>query len=116
MRAVWSTALGSSSLSAFISIPTLYQYRLDVSKNGGSWTSVLYNVYTLTHSVIGQTDGSYQYSVRACTFFQCSVRKYSSTVVIASPPASGGGTVQFIHTDLLGSPVATSDEQGNIND
>lgn len=115
-------SLSSNSISAFAPtpipkptpIPTLYQYRLYVSKNGGSWANVLYNVPTLSHAVVGQSNGSYRYSVKACTFYQCSVSTYSRTIVIADTPVTDGREVQYIHTDLLGSPVAESDQDGEI--
>lgn len=115
--------LSSMSISAATplqtptAIPTIYSYRLYVSKNGGSWTTVvLQNAYTLSHAVVGQTNGSYQYSVKACTFYQCSPEKFSNTVVVgaAPPPPPSSNQVIFIHTDLLGTPSVETDENGDV--
>ncbi|MCF7516447.1 fibronectin type III domain-containing protein [Pseudoalteromonas sp. L23] len=84
-------------------------YVREVKVNDGSWTNS--KVYLGTSDVFKDLNPStYQYRVRACGYTQdCSGWSYSNQVRVEDKPVQLKKTV-FIHTDLLGSPVAESNQ------
>ncbi len=62
------------------------------------------------------TLGEWEFRVKACNAEDCSEYRYGSHSVEVKrpPPGSFSGKVIFIHTDLLGSPVAETDVKGDV--
>lgn len=59
------------------------------------------------YSITGKANGTYNYYVDTC--YQTCTR--SNTVAVT---VNRGKKVIFVHTDLLGSPVAETDKNGNV--
>jgi hypothetical protein len=66
-------------------------------------------VYTVTMTITDPGPGSHPYHVTICNPGGC----YQNSNTLTYPLANERRVV-FIHTDLLGSPAAETDEQGNV--
>lgn len=111
-------------LNAPVDIPVNYEYQLYRSENyGASWDylgflSKAVGVMPPYKSVHRDNSiGTYQYKAKIClndvgTEEVCS--KFSDVVTVSVTESLAIPAVIYIHTDLLGSPVAESDEQGRV--
>jgi len=87
-------------------------YTLEERKNNtGSWT-VFAGFTTNSKGFTCQSNGAYDYRVKACNSAGCSSFSAISTDVVVSNNSCR--RIRFIHTDLLGSPVSETDEQGSV--
>lgn len=108
---------GSITVSWGVASGNVYNYQLEESKNGGAYTNV-YAGTLRTKTLSNRTQGStYTYRVRASAgsngLYKYSGWRTSAAVSVPIPP-SVESSVIYIHTDLLGSPVAESNEAGEI--
>ena len=60
-------------------------YELQEQLNGGSWSSA-YTGTSTSHTLSGQTDGTYGYRVKACNASGCSDWTATKTVTVTLPP------------------------------
>ena len=97
---------------------TIHNYQLEESRNGGTYTHVYTGTLrtaTLTSRIQGS---SYRYRVRASAgshgLYQYSDWRVAAPVNVPIAPPPPGSRVIYIHTDLLGSPVAESNEAGEL--
>lgn len=98
------------------------EYTVQESKNNGTWRTLITGPATdfgsvnqdLMYSSTNVQPGSYRYRVKACRGTQCTAYKTSSTVTVTDPNEHPESRVIFIHTDLLGSPAAETDINGNL--
>ncbi|WP_308365245.1 MULTISPECIES: Ig-like domain-containing protein [unclassified Microbulbifer] len=87
-------------------------YKIRERFNGNAWGSYVSTGSSSARSVNDNLNGKYRYRIVACNANGCGAEGVSSPVVVDSSP---GTSVIYIHTDLLGSPVAESDELGEIH-
>jgi hypothetical protein len=59
----------------------------------------------------GQFNGQFQYRVRACNIGGCGAYRESSVITVSR---SSDYRIDYIHSNLLGSPVMESDSKGNV--
>ena len=102
-------------LSWTASTGTVSHYELQRSFNGGGW-STIQSTGDLTRQETGRTQGTHSYRVRACDGGNCSAYTASKAVSVSSADYTSTRRVIFIHTDLLGTPAAETDESGASND
>lgn len=96
------------------------QYVFEQRKDGGSWVSV----YTGEEVIYGATvdPGTYTYRVKACgtdastNNVVCGDYRTSGSVNVSGSIVNTNRRVIFVHSDLLGSPSAETNEQGNENE
>ncbi len=95
IQITWSTA------------PTASSYTLQERRNANSWQ----NITTQSSRAFSRyrSDGEYIYRVKACNISGCSNWQTSINVTVRLEKQ-----VIFIHTDLLGSPAAESNMNGDI--
>jgi len=108
-----TVTMNGTSLTVYWVKPSgnVTHYNIEKSLNMGGWTSAIDGDTGLSET-FNLGNGSWRFRVMACNDFNCtSASSASSPVTI-----TGSREVQFIHTDLLGSPVATSNKEGNINE
>lgn len=99
----WSSVSGATS------------YVLELSSNGGGWTQI-YSGSELVFPAAFQP-GSHSVRVKACVNASiCSAFKTSNAINISGSQPKTARRVVFVHTDLLGSPAAETNEQGNENE
>ncbi|TQV65649.1 hypothetical protein FKG94_28400 [Exilibacterium tricleocarpae] len=96
----------------------IHDYQLEESRNGGAYANV-YTGTSRTKTLTNRNQGStYRYRVRASAgshgIYKYGGWRTSSSVSVPTAPPAVGSRVIYIHTDLLGSPVAESNEQGEI--
>ena len=91
------------------------KYVLEQQRNGGSWTSLYSGSATSKSTNLSATPGLYYFRVKACNTTECSAYTLSGqTQSVLGAPNSNKSRVIYIHTDLLGSPTAETDENGNL--
>lgn len=87
----YTISWGSASASGAVGVV----YRLQESKNGGTWTSIGSLTTSTSMSVSGRGNGDYKYRVRACnsgsTGFCSSFRSSSTTLEVRYPPSTPTG-------------------------
>jgi len=94
------------------------KYKLHEVHNG---TTLYYYTDQKYFTFYKKPEGYYYYDVAylvcyiSYSYYQTASGSISTTVLPPAPP-SGARKVEYIHTDLLGSPSATSDEQGNVDE
>lgn len=111
--------------NAPLDVPLNHEYRIyESTDNGVTWvyTSYISRAAGLQPPFISirtNSDiGTYQYKAKIClndvgTAEVCS--RFSEVVTVSVVESIGSPRVIYIHTDLLGSPVAESDQQGRVN-
>jgi hypothetical protein len=90
-------------------------FLLELSSVGGRW----FEIYRGSEYVYpaALNPGAYAFRVSACfNTSLCSVPKGSGVVNISGSQINTSRRVVFVHTDLLGSPAAETNEQGNENE
>ncbi len=87
--------------------PTASSYTLQERRDANSWQ----NITTQSSSSLSRyrSDGDYIYRVKACNISGCSNWQTSKSVAVRLEKQ-----IIFIHTDLLGSPTAESNMNGDI--
>lgn len=99
----WATSAGASF------------YILESSGVGGRWFPIYEGNETIYPAAL--TAGSFAFRVKACASSSvCSTEKVSNVVNISGCQLNYNRRVVFMHTDLLGSPAAETNEQGNENE
>jgi hypothetical protein len=95
----WSAVNGSSS------------YQVSEKIKQASWGEFASVGNTTQRNFSGQFNGQFQYRVRACNVGGCGLETTSATITVSRDTAY---RIEFIHTDLLGSPVTESDNTGAL--
>lgn len=85
-------------------------YVLQQQVSGGTWAEVFRGSEREYAAVV--PPATYLYRVQACNSASCSSYQVSGQVKVSGSTASTDRRVIFIHTDLLGSPAAETDELG----
>ncbi|MCG7540143.1 fibronectin type III domain-containing protein [Pseudoalteromonas sp. CO348] len=83
-------------------------YVLEARVDNGKWSNrKVYTINIATNDIL--EPGLYSYRAKACNNDGCSGWSYSNEVSVKEKPIQSKGVV-FIHTDLLGNPVAESSQ------
>lgn len=113
------------SFNAPQNVPANHEYRIHESRDNG----LTWNYYGYISTAVGGRPpfisshrnnplGSYQYKAQIClndVGAQSVCSKFSEVITVSVVDSVAEPVVIYIHTDLLGSPVAESDEAGRIN-
>jgi hypothetical protein len=111
VKASTNSIIGSVDIS-WAPLPTVNvdNLKLEVSKNSGPWEHILYTQAT-SYTQSQLSDGSYKYRLTVVSLDNPEQSdSFVSNGVIIPPPKK----VIFIHTDLLGTPVAESRKNGGV--
>ena len=99
----WSRPVGSTT------------YVLQSRSSSGNWGTI-YTGDEVIYPAIFEP-GQYQFQIKACTNNTiCSEFRESSLMTVTGSTPKTTRRVVFIHSDLLGSPAAETNEQGNENE
>ncbi len=98
----WSRVAGANS------------YTLQMRKTGSAWGDVY--VGDETEYPAQLLAGTYEFQAKACLQSSCSGYRSGNPISISGSSPKLSRRVVFMHTDLLGSPVAETNEQGNDNE
>jgi fibronectin type 3 domain-containing protein len=101
---------GSALSVSWNSSASAISYHIRQSTNG-SWGSPLNKGAVLAHSITASEGATYQFIVQACSATICSAWS-AATEAIRKPVSLVG--ITYLHTDVLGSVIAESDENGQI--
>lgn len=92
-------------------VPGASYYKIREKFNGDAWGNYTSVGSNSSWSARDNLNGKYSYGIVACKANGCGAEGVSPPVIVDLYP---GTQVIYIHTDLLGSPVVESDEQGQI--
>ncbi len=108
-----STVTNSAITISWTASSTAFKYELQESVNYGAWTTLTNNTTLTNYSRTGLNNGSYKYRVRAYNSSGWSGFRVSSLVSVNIQNTKGKQVI-YIHTDLLGSLVAETDVNGDV--
>lgn len=90
-------------------------YVLEQRESTGQWIQVYEGSELIYPAAL--TNGSFTFQVKACAVSSmCSAYKVSNVISVSGSQVKTNRRVVFVHTDLLGSPAAETNEQGNENE
>lgn len=90
-------------------------YVLEQRESAGQWIQVYEGSELIYPAAL--TTGSFMFQVKACAISSmCSAHKVSNVISVSGSQVKTNRRVVFVHTDLLGSPAAETNEQGNENE
>lgn len=90
-------------------------YMLEYQKNSGEWESA-YSGNEVIYPALFEP-GSYAFRIRSCGLENvCSPYRTGEVITVSGSPVTTSRRVIFVHSDLLGSPTAETNEQGNENE
>ena len=106
---------GATVRLSWSSVSYATKYVVEQQRDGGNWALLYTGAATSTSTNLSNTPGLYYFRVKACNATECSAYTMSGqTQAVIGAPNSSKRRVIYIHTDLLGSPAAETDENGNL--
>ena len=96
---------------SWVSSSTATKYQLQESVNSSAWTTLTSTATSTNYSRSGRRNSRYKYQVRAYNNSGWSGYRISSIVNVQNVKSK---QIIFIHTDLLGTPVTETDENGDV--
>ncbi|MET1254342.1 hypothetical protein [Aliikangiella maris] len=84
-------------------------YDLQQRYNGGEWLLIKNKTEMTVHELTELSTGNYEFKIRACNQTEpCSAFSQITQSAVKLPKK------KYIHTDILGSPILKTDEDGNV--
>jgi hypothetical protein len=106
-----STSANGNYILSWSSVIDAISYEVSEKINKAPWGEFVSVGSTTQKNFDGQFNGQFQYRVRACNVGGCGDYRISSVITISR---ASDYRIDYIHSNLLGSPVMESDSSGDV--